>query len=218
LKRIPARFALACALATGVLLLSAVPASAHEERKVGPYTFVVGWGDEPTYTGFKNNVELTLTDAKTEKPIIDLEDTLDVEVNFGDISTTLTMEPDFVPGAFGEPGIYVAHLTPTRAGEYSFHFTGTIGDEQIDETFTCSEETFGCPVDAQEVQFPAQDPSTAELAGRLERELPRVEQAADSADDDAGGATTLAYAGIGLGAIALILSLVAMARSRKVAR
>lgn len=217
MRRIPARVALVCALVAGGLLVAAVPASAHETRKVGPLEFVVGWGDEPTFTSFKNSVELTLSDAKSGKPYIDLEDTLDVEVAFGDTTTTLTMEPEFVPGVFGEPGIYGAPLTPTRAGEYSFHFIGTIGDQEIDETFTCGEETFGCAVDVQEIQFPAQDPSTAELAGRMERELPRVEQAADSADDDAGGAMMLAYVGVGLGALALILSLVAVVRGRKVA-
>jgi hypothetical protein len=209
------KIAFACATCAVAMLWSAQPALAHESRKVGPYNFVVGWGDEPTYTGFKNNVELTLTDAKSEKPTIDLEDTLDVEVNFGDTTTTLTMEPDFVPGVFGEPGVYVGHLTPTRAGEYSFHFTGTIGDEEIDEAFTCGEETFGCPVDEQEIQFPARDPSTAEISGRMERELPRIENQARAADDDASSATTLAFAGIGLGALALIVSLVAVARGRK---
>jgi hypothetical protein len=194
------------------------PAAAHETRKVGPYEFVVGWGDEPTYTGFKNSVQLLLSDAKTGKPVIDLEDTLDVEVIFGDTSTTMTMEPDFVPGAYGEPGDYRAWITPTRAGEFTFNFTGTINGVDIDESFTSGEDTFATPEDVREIQFPVKDPSTAELTERIEREVPRLQQQAIAAADDADAARTLGIVAVALAALALIAGVTGLALGRRGSR
>ncbi len=199
------------ALIVAVTAFIPSPAGAHETRAIGPYELVVGWGDEPNYTTFKNSVQMIVSDAKTGKPILDLGGTVEVEVTAGAESTALAMEPDFLPGVFGEPGDYRAWLTPTRSGEYSFHFTGTIGDTEIDEMFTCGEETFDCPVDVQEIQFPAQDPSTGELAGRLDRELPRVEL---RALDEASSARTVGYVGAGLGAVGLIVAAVALRGGR----
>lgn len=211
MKRLLTRLLAVGALSALIGAVSALPAAAHETRKVGPYEFVVGWGDEPTYTGFKNSVQLILSDAKTGKPLNELGGTVNVAVIFGEASTTLEMEPDFLPGVFGEEGDYRAWVVPTRAGEYSYQFTGSINGTDIDETFTCGEETFNCPVDAGEIEFPERDPSRAELAGRLEQELPRVAEATD----DASTSQTLGWVGIGLGAIALVAALAAMLRGRR---
>lgn len=217
--RVAPRLIALAVLCAGVLLSAALPATAHESRKVGPYEFVVGWGEEPVYTGFKNSIQLILSDAKTGKPVNDLEDTLDVEVAFGDETTTLTMEPNFVPGVFGEEGDYRAWLTPTRPGEYTFRFVGTIGDTNIDDSFTSGPDTFDSPVDEREIQFPAQDPSTAELASRLERELPRVEQeataVAQDAADDVSQAQTVSYVALALGLVGVILGAIALTRSSR---
>ncbi len=43
--------------------LSVGTALAHEGREVEGYRFVVGWLDEPAYEGFKNAVELRVTEA-----------------------------------------------------------------------------------------------------------------------------------------------------------
>jgi hypothetical protein len=206
------------ALASAILVamgLAAPAALAHETRKVGPYDFTVGWGDEPVYTGFKNSVQMILADAGSGEPINELGGTVEAEVIFGDASTTLEMEPSFLPGVFGEEGDYRAWIVPTRAGEYSFRFTGSINGTDIDETFTCGEETFDCPVDSGEIEFPERDPSRAELAGRLERELPRVNADASAAADDASSAQTLAYVGIGVGALGLLVALAALMRGRR---
>lgn len=46
-------------------------ASAHEERATGGFRFVVGWGDEPAYTGFKNSVQVTVSEADGGAPVTD---------------------------------------------------------------------------------------------------------------------------------------------------
>ena len=205
------------AMAAAILVamsLAAPAALAHETRRVGPYEFTAGWGDEPVYTGFKNSVQMILADARSGDPVNELGGTVEAEVIFGDASTTLEMEPNFLPGVFGEEGDYRAFVIPTRAGEYSYRFTGSINGTDIDETFTCGEETFDCPVDAGEIEFPERDPSRAELAGRIEQEIPRVAAEASAASDDASSAQTLAYVGIGVGALGLLVALAALMRGR----
>jgi hypothetical protein len=195
--------------------LAAPAARAHETREVGPYEFVVGWGDEPIYTGFKNSVQMLLSETRTGRPVNELGGTVEIEIIFGDASTTLEMEPSFLPGVFGEEGDYRAWVVPTRAGEYSYRFTGSINGTGIDETFTCGEETFDCPVDTGEIEFPERDPSRAELAGRIEQEIPRIAGDASAASDDASTSQTLSYVGIGLGGLGLLVALAALFRGRR---
>ena len=204
-------------LCGAVLVVGISPASAHESRKVGPYEFVVGWSDEPTFTGAKNAVGLNISDFQTEKPITEkLPVELEVEVIFEDASSgPLTMEP-----SFSDPSFFEAELAPTRPGEYTFHFTGTVGDLEVDEEFTSGPDTFNSPQELREIQFPVQDPTTAELAERIDQEVPRVQEeavaaaqdATESASDDA--ARTIAFVALGLGVIAVILGIVAIARPR----
>ena len=37
----------------------------HERRSVGPYTFVVGWINEPSYVNLLNSLDLTVTYTMT---------------------------------------------------------------------------------------------------------------------------------------------------------
>ena len=112
---------IATTLAALLIPLVAGPASAHEEKTVGKYHFVVGFGDEPAYAGEKNSVQLILADAN-DKPVTDLTDTLKVEVTTGTAEPLqLAMEPNFEVGEFGTPGDYRAFFIPTAPGSYSFH-------------------------------------------------------------------------------------------------
>ena len=212
-----ARRVLALAALSGlVLLVGAPPALAHESRRVGPYEFVVGWDDEPTYTGAKNAVGLSISDFQTEKPITEkLPVELEVEVIFEDTSSgPLEMSP-----SFSDPSYFTTSIAPSRPGEYTYHFTGTVGDLEVDEEFTSGPDTFNSPQELREIQFPVQDPTTAELAERLDQEIPRVQEeavaAAESASDDSG--QTLAVIALGLGGIAVILGIVAVMRSGRAA-
>ena len=207
-------------LGLAVLLVGvASPASAHEERTVGKYHFVVGFGDEPAYAGEKNSVQLILADAK-DKPVTDLTDTLKVEVTTGTAEPLqLAMEPNFEVGEFGTPGDYRAFFIPTAPGSYSFHFTGTIKGQKIDQTFTSGPQTFSDIDDPAQVQYPVKQPTGGQLATRADRETARINAALtaerDQANDDAASARTLAIIGLIVGALGLLAGIVALVRGRR---
>ena len=189
-----------------ILLTSADIVAAHEHRTVGHYDMTVGWVDEPTYIGSKNAVQLFLHDG-SGKPVNDLGDTLKVEVIFGDQKTSpLGLDPAFdLEEHFGTPGEYRAAVIPTRPGNYTFHFVGSIKGQKVDQSFTTSEKTFDPVKDAAEIEFPAKDPSAADLATRVDRLNPRI----DAAQQSVGQARTLAISVIVLGALVLVVGLAA---------
>jgi hypothetical protein len=204
-------FAGLATLMIGVLVCSQA-ALAHEQRTVGKIQMTVGWAVEPTYTGFRNDVQLFLKDA-AGKPITDLGDNdLKLQVIFGDQKTAmLALDPSYDPDTgLGTPGEYDRAIVPTRPGNYTFHFVGTVHGQKIDQSFTSSEKTFDPVEEAGAVEFPAKDPSVPELASLVQRLQPRVDAAQAAAGDASGAAgqnRTLAIAGIVLGAIGIVLSL-----------
>jgi hypothetical protein len=201
---------IALAGVVALLVSGTAPTVAHEHRTVGSVVMTVGWGDEPTYTGFKNSVQLILADA-AGKPITDLTDTLKVEVRFGSqTSGPLDLERAF-GRAYGRPGDYRAQIVPTRPGTYSFHFTGTVDSQKIDETFTSSDKTFDNAQDAAGIEFPVKDPSAADLSGRLGRIGPRM----DAAGAAAARANTVGTIGLIAGLVGIVVGLGAMWRKRQ---
>jgi len=205
----PIRRSKAWLRATGVfvavMLAGVASASAHERKTSGPYTLTIGWGDEPAFTGFRNAVELDVVET-AGGAVPDLTGAaMTVDVSFGDQHVALPLRP-----VFRQPGKLRAFLLPTRAGTYSFHFSGTIKGLAIEATSTCSDTTFACVADAAAIQFPAKDPSTGQLAERMDRTLPR----ADAASSGASVARTIAIAAFIVAVLALALAF----RSRKAAR
>lgn len=193
-----------------LILLLTLPDStlAHERRRTGSFEMVVGWGDEPPLVGFRNSVQAVLRDP-AGKPIRDLGDALKVEIFFG----SLKIGPlPLIPASetSGTPGEYRAAIIPTRPGNYTFHFIGSVRGQKVDQSFVSSDRTFDPVIDPREIEFPARDPSRAELAGRLERVAPRVDALgllAREARDAASLARRLAIVGIVLGAAGLLASL-----------
>src|SRR6266498_2319276 len=142
-------------------LTGAGPASAHEERKIG-----------------KNSVVMFLNDAN-DKPVVDLGDTLKVDITTGTSTDdtqklSMTMQPNFEVGGDGTPGDYRAWFIPTAPGPYTFHFTGSIKGQKVDEKFTSSPTTFDEVQDPAKVEFPAKDPTTGQLSARVDRETQRL--------------------------------------------
>lgn len=171
---------------------------AHERKIVGQYQLVIGWGDEPAFSGMKNAVEIDLAD-RTGKPVTDLGGgSLSVEVIYGDQRLTLPLRPVREP-----QGKFRAWLVPTRAGTYTFHISGTVKGEALDVSSTCSDTTFACVTDVAELQFPAKDPSAGQLADRMSRGLPRAEQAASTA----GVARLIALTAMALAAVAIAVAM-----------
>jgi hypothetical protein len=210
----------AASVSVALVLLGAAPALAHEGRRLGDLEMEVGWGTEPAYAGEVNSVQILL--VHDEKPVVDLGDTLDVEVTFGDQTQSFGLEPFFEQGEFGTPGDYRAWLIPTTPGQYSFHFTGTIDGEDVDETFTSGPKTFSDVENPQAVEFPVQQPSTGELAERIDRVEPRlassiadVQTDVQATTDDASSAKTIGLIGLVVGAIGLIVAIVALVAPRR---
>jgi len=196
-------------LVVGVLGSLCIPGDAHERRTVGKFVMNVGWAEEPTYAGFKNGVQLVLRDA-SDKPVTDLPEDLKVEIIFG----TQKFGPLALEAAFGKrfgtPGDYRAPLVPTRPGNYTFHFIGSLDGQRINESFTSSDKTFDPVTEAGGIQFPAKDPSAGELAGLLERLSARVESVQTSTREAAAAARaarTLGAIGIAAGIAGLIVAL-----------
>jgi hypothetical protein len=205
------RYAVVSAVLLTMVLGFAAPALAHEERTVGAYKFTVGWGSEPTYAGFQNSVQLILHNAKGQA-VTDLGDSLKVTVINGTQSMTFGLETTFDPDSGeGTPGDYRAYLIPTRPGNYTFHFTGTIHGQKVDQTFTSSATTFDPVKDPSEVMFPAKDPSAGDLANRIQAVDSRTglaRTAADKGKSTANTALILAIVGLVLGAGGVMTGLV----------
>jgi hypothetical protein len=205
---------IALPVTAALALLGAAPAAAHETRSGGPVRFVVGWGDEPTYTGFKNSVQVNITEADGT-PVTDLGDTLKVEVIKGADRATLPLVANFRVGGFGTPGDYRAWLTPTRPGSYTFRLTGSLRGQNVEESFTSSATTFNDVEDVTSIAFPAKDPSNGQLATRIDREVPRLETALRQAEERADGARALALVSVFVGAVGLLAAAVALVVARR---
>jgi hypothetical protein len=207
--------------AIAVAAFSAGPAAAHTDVAIGDLSLVVGFGTEPAYSGEPNSVEVLVThdgEAVTDLRPGDLQ----VEVSFGDASTTIDLEPNFAVGSYGEPGDYRGWFVPAEAGEYTFHITGTVDDEEVDEEVTSGPKTFSDVVDIAEVTFPPADaPTNEELATRIEQDSSRTTEALAAADaaaaaaaDDASSARTTAMIAILVGAIGVIAGIAGLAAGR----
>ena len=192
------RIRIASIVALAMSVVVSPSANAHERKTAGSYQLVIGWADEPAFSGMKNAVEIDLAD-RAGAPVTDLGGgSLSVEVIYGDQRVTLPLRPVRQP-----PGKYRAWLVPTRAGAYTFHISGTVKGEALDVSSTCSEATFACVTDAAELQFPAKDPSPGQLADRMSRGLPRAEQAASAA----GVARLIAFTAMALAAVAIAVAM-----------
>jgi hypothetical protein len=209
------------ALATFTIVFTAAGASAHEQRGQGDLEMTVGFGTEPAYAGQPNSVQLIL--VHDGHPVVALGDTLSVEVSFGDESVELPIEANFEVGEFGEPGDYRAWFIPSQPGAYTFHFTGTVDGEDVDESFTSGPRTFSEIEDPSATMFPAVDaPTTAELSDRIDRESARAsdqvlaaQALAADAEEQASGARTVGFLGLLVGAIGVVGAIGAFAVGRR---
>jgi hypothetical protein len=221
MRRILARAAAVFVAACLLIVVAALPAAAHEQRQVGAYQFAVGWQQEPTYVGSLNAVQVFIHDAKGN-PVDDLGDPPSLQVTAttgGKTSSPLALESSFDPDTgLGTHGEFNAPLIPTSPGTYSFHFTGTVNGQQINETFTSSDSTFDNVVEPTPIEFPAQQPSTADLSTSISRLGPRVDTAAaaaSSAHDKASTAATLSIVAIIVAVVLGVVSLVVALSARR---
>jgi hypothetical protein len=218
-------------LGTAVLLaaLAAAPASAHTEKKAGRYSFVIGFGTEPAYAGQPNSMQVII--SRDGKPATDLGGQLDGLMGhafYGNKAdpkaenAMMPLEAHFGDG-WGTPGDYRSFFVPSQAGAYTFTLKGKVGSQKVNLAVPSGPETFGDVNDPAKTALPAvKDPTTAQLAQRLDREATRVNgtvaaatAAQRDAEDAAGQARMLAIGGLLVGAVGLVLGGLALARSRR---
>jgi hypothetical protein len=215
-------------LGAAVLLavLAAAPASAHEEKQVGRYSFVVGFGDEPAYAGQPNSLQVII--SRDGKPATDLAGKLDglmAHAFYGRKAdpkfenAMMPLEPRFGDD-WGTPGDYRSFFVPTQAGAYTFELKGKLGDQKVNLVVPSGPETFGDVNDPAKAAFPAvKDPTTAQLAQRLDRESARLtastaaaEAAQRDAEEAASQARMLALGGLLVGLVGLVVAGLAWGR------
>lgn len=156
-----------------VLLGVASEARAHETLPAGDFRVQLGWLVEPTYAGVPNAVQVRVL-GRDRKPVTDLRSArLTVEVSAGG---AVVVRPLAVVD-----GELRATLIPTRVGRYAFHVSGEVDGRAVDVTSTCSDTTFDCVAARGEVQFPAGEPTNAELAARSARADARARDARKAA-------------------------------------
>jgi hypothetical protein len=192
----------ASAAALVLLLGMASTALAHEHRHVGKYELTVGFLTEPALQGQPNGVDLRVVNVETDQPVTGLENTLKVMVSYGGGPTReFSLRP-----RFNTPGAYNAEFIPTRPGTYVFTFVGTIEGQEVNERFESGPGRFNNVQPASELMFPEVDPLPGELA-----DLARQAQA--DAQSAVQRATLFGVAGIAVGAIGVVLAVVALAVS-----
>ena len=166
----------------------------HERRTVGPYTFVVGWLNEPAYVNLLNSLDLTVTETTGAKAVEGLDKTLKADLTFGGSTTP---QPLTIAARFGLPGKYSGYVVPTKVGDYTFHITGTVGTMNIDEKFESGPGRFGSIESTDALQYPQKVVANSDLAARLDQ------------------LQTLVIAGIVLGGLALLASAAGLVLRRR---
>ena len=184
MARVLAAMATIAIVASSFVFTSNV-ALGHERRAVGPYTFVVGWLNEPAYVNLLNSLDLTVTETNGAKAVEGLDKTLKADLAIGGSTTA---QPLTLAARFGLPGKYSGYVMPTKVGDYRFHITGTIGTMNIDEKFESGPGRFGSIESTDSLQYPQKVVANSDLAARLDQ------------------LQTLVIAGIVLGGLALLAS------------
>ena len=166
----------------------------HEHRTIGPYTFVVGWINEPAYVNAANGLSLDVTETSSSTPVEGLATTLQAEVIVGGGAKKLSLD---LATDEESPGHYAGSFIPTKTGDYIFHIFGTAGSTKIDERFESGPNTFDGVVSTDPLQFPDRIAANADLAARLD------------------SLQTLVIAAIVIGALALLASVGGLVMRRR---
>ena len=97
---------------------------------------------------------------------------------------------------FGQPGYYRADIVPTRVGDYVWTFVGSINADQVNEKFDSADGKFDGVAAATSLEFPIPLPDPVQTAASVQ-----------AAQSDAQSTRILAYGGIAVGILGLIVGL-----------
>ena len=205
-------------LTAASIALIATPtlALAHGGVDAGPTTeLVVGWATEPAFAGFPNAVEVIAEHDGALRNDADLA----VTVLFGGEDSDTASDELALEKAFGQAGTYHAPIIPTDAGRYTFHITGTVGEDDVDIMVTSGDDTFDDVSAPTDLQFPTTIPAGAELAASIEQltaqgdEINAAVLAAQDANDSAANSRIIAVLALGVGALSALFGFSALRRS-----
>src|SRR5579871_667821 len=196
-------FVVAAMAALVALLATPALSLAYERRTIdgGKYDVVVGWDTAPAFVNQHNAAGIRISKAGTNpaQPITDADETLQITIQQGSQTQQFPLR-----AVFGQPGYYVADIVPTRAGDYVWTFSGTLGGDQVNERFDSADGKFDSVTAASGIEFPIAAPDPDQVNAQL--------QAAEASTQRA---LTVAYIGAGLGLLGCILAIVAwMSRPR----
>jgi hypothetical protein len=220
------------ALATLVLVVPA--ASAHEERQVGPLTFLVGFTPEPAVAGQPIAVEMDITRG-TDRVILTDKQLKNVAVHLfaGKLAGAKPVDADYktLPNQpmplhatpWIAPGHYETEsFIPTSTTTYTVHVASKPGalpnGFQLNEVFVSGPDTFGPVENPTDMQFPVKVPTNIELAQANKTSAEDMAAIDDKITDLQNLADTARVVMIGLAvglALALCLSLLTLLRGHR---
>jgi hypothetical protein len=184
----------ACAAVLAVLVAPST-SLAHERRTIGggKYDVVVGWDTEPAFVNQRNAAGIRISKAGTNpaEPVIGAEKTLQLQMRQGSQSRQFPLR-----AVFGQPGYYVADVVPTRAGDYVLTFTGSIGADQVNETFDSADGKFDAVAAASGIEFPIAAPDPDQVNAQLR-----------ASDALAQRALLVGYIGVGVGVLGCLIAI-----------
>jgi hypothetical protein len=140
------------------LALTPLAALAHGRAEVGKYEIYIGFHVEPAFQGDVNGAEFFVTNMETQEPVNGLEETLQMEIIYGESRREVPVETQW-----GEEGAYIGYVQPTATGDYTIHIWGDIEGTPADVTMTSSPDTFSSISPKSDIAFPAADPTSADM-------------------------------------------------------
>jgi hypothetical protein len=221
MRHISKKILLGVVVAAALIIVTNI-AYAHERRMVGEYEFIVGFAVEPAIEGEKNGASLRVQIPAEEEggeatPVEGVQETLAIEITH--VPSGISKQAE-LRSLFGQPGLYITDLILTAPGQYQFHFTGTIGDLEVDEVFI-SGESFSDVHPSAEFQFPEPLPEAREMESAIRGALDSAQSSSDAiaaaessavaaneaaaaAEDAAASAQSTATIALVVGAIGLL--------------
>ncbi len=201
--------ALFVAMVIAASLVIGVPmASAHTTVEVDPYEIEVGWGIEPPIEGMRNTVVYSVTESGgsegVRRGVAASFSGIEVTLKFGGVERAAEILND------PKPGHYYTKIIPTRAGSYSVHLEGNIGETPVDTPIRIEdvERTAALDFPPREASGNADIDALRSTVSAMQREIASGGAAAPTSDpvayDIALFGAAFGVAGIALATMALI--------------
>jgi hypothetical protein len=144
---------------------------AHNEIKVGNYTIVAGWEEEPPLVNILNNIVVYV--FENESPVRNAMKDLSVNINYGGVNKEL----NFVPSE-ETSGLYLAEIIPSKLGSYSLNLKGNINTQNIDNDIEIEDVE-----DATKITFPIIDGGSGNMDNIGKQITPIINDLTDQIDE-----------------------------------